>query len=54
VTEMEERQKPDLGARFPSRELPDGGIVLGVVEGEDAILVRRGDDVFALGASCSH
>ena len=51
---MASPEKPDLGQGISLRDLPDGGMVLGQVEAEDVILVRRGDEVFALGASCSH
>ena len=34
--------------------LPDGGMVLGRVDTEDAILVRQGDRLFAVGAHCTH
>jgi NADPH-dependent 2,4-dienoyl-CoA reductase/sulfur reductase-like enzyme/nitrite reductase/ring-hydroxylating ferredoxin subunit len=54
MTQAEQPSKPDFGDGFPTRDLPDGGIVLGQVAGEDVILVRRGEDVFAVGASCSH
>jgi len=30
------------------------GIMLGTIEAEEAILVRRGDDFFAVGAQCTH
>ncbi len=46
--------KPDLGAGFPLRDLSEGGVVLGRVDGEDVILVRRGEALFAVGASCTH
>jgi nitrite reductase/ring-hydroxylating ferredoxin subunit len=35
-------------------ELPDGAVLAGQVDGEDALLVRRGDEIFAVGASCTH
>jgi NADPH-dependent 2,4-dienoyl-CoA reductase/sulfur reductase-like enzyme/nitrite reductase/ring-hydroxylating ferredoxin subunit len=34
--------------------LPDGGMLQGKVDGEDVILVRRGCEFFAVGASCTH
>ena len=45
---------PDLRAGVPFAELPDGGIVAGQVDGEAVILVRRGDTVHAVGATCTH
>src|SRR5689334_19760039 len=45
---------PDLAAGIPLGELHDGAIVTGRVEGEDAILVRSGDALYAIGAHCTH
>jgi apoptosis-inducing factor 3 len=45
---------PDLAAGVPLADLEDGQPLLGHVGEEDVILVRRGPDVFAIGASCSH
>ena len=36
------------------KDLPDGGVVRGRVDSEDAILVRRGEDLYAVGAFCTH
>jgi apoptosis-inducing factor 3 len=44
----------DLRAGLPISELPDGAIVTGRVDGEEAILTRRGKEYFAVGASCTH
>ncbi len=35
-------------------DLPDGGMVAGTADGEAVLLVRHGEDVFAVGASCTH
>jgi NADPH-dependent 2,4-dienoyl-CoA reductase/sulfur reductase-like enzyme/nitrite reductase/ring-hydroxylating ferredoxin subunit len=35
-------------------DLPSGAIIRGAVGAEDAILIRRGDDFFAIAAQCSH
>jgi NADPH-dependent 2,4-dienoyl-CoA reductase/sulfur reductase-like enzyme/nitrite reductase/ring-hydroxylating ferredoxin subunit len=51
---MEQSPKPDFRKGFPARDLADGGMVLGQVDAEDVILLRRGDEIFALGASCTH
>src|SRR5687767_3671331 len=45
---------PDFTQGFALQELPDGGQVLGRVGKEKAILVRQGDRLFAVGASCTH
>ncbi len=54
MTDMEETSKRDLAAGVPLSELPDGAMLVGQVDGEDALLVRRGDELFAVGASCTH
>jgi NADPH-dependent 2,4-dienoyl-CoA reductase/sulfur reductase-like enzyme/nitrite reductase/ring-hydroxylating ferredoxin subunit len=45
---------PDLSAGVPLDGLQDGQPLLGHVGDDEVILVRRGADVFAIGASCSH
>jgi NADPH-dependent 2,4-dienoyl-CoA reductase/sulfur reductase-like enzyme/nitrite reductase/ring-hydroxylating ferredoxin subunit len=45
---------PDLTAGLPMDSLADGVPVRGRVDGEPVILVRRGEDVYAIGATCSH
>jgi NADPH-dependent 2,4-dienoyl-CoA reductase/sulfur reductase-like enzyme/nitrite reductase/ring-hydroxylating ferredoxin subunit len=47
-------QGPDLGAGIPVDSLQDGVPLLGFVEADPVILVRRGADVFAIGATCTH
>jgi NADPH-dependent 2,4-dienoyl-CoA reductase/sulfur reductase-like enzyme/nitrite reductase/ring-hydroxylating ferredoxin subunit len=51
---MENADKPNYRTGIPISELPDGGMIQGQVEGEDAILARRGDEFFAVGATCPH
>lgn len=46
--------KPDFKGGFPLRDLPDGGAEAGTVDGEEVILVRTGDSIFAVGAHCTH
>lgn len=53
----EEPQGPegrDLTAGIPMDSLADGIPLRGRVGGEAVIMVRRGQDVFAIGATCSH
>lgn len=45
---------PDLAAGIEVRELADGQPLLGHVGDESVILVRSGDDLFAIGAHCTH
>jgi NADPH-dependent 2,4-dienoyl-CoA reductase/sulfur reductase-like enzyme/nitrite reductase/ring-hydroxylating ferredoxin subunit len=51
---MEDTAKPDFKNGFPIQKLHDGGTALGQVDGEDAILARRGNKFFAIGAHCTH
>ena len=46
--------KPDFRSGFSLQNLTDGGMVAGTVDGDDVVLARRGDDVFAVGAHCTH
>ena len=45
---------PDLRAGIPDSDLADGAMLVGQVDGEAVLLVRRNGDVFAIGATCSH
>ena len=44
----------DFKNGFAISDIPDGASVLGRVDDEDAILVRKGDQLFAVGAHCTH
>ena len=54
MPDAQDTSKPDFRNGFALRDLPDGGTVSGRVDSEDAILVRRGDRLFAVGAHCTH
>ncbi|WP_244603061.1 Rieske 2Fe-2S domain-containing protein, partial [Mesorhizobium delmotii] len=45
---------PDLVQGIAFSELPDGGKLLGHCGDEQVLLVRRGAEVFAIGATCTH
>jgi NADPH-dependent 2,4-dienoyl-CoA reductase/sulfur reductase-like enzyme/nitrite reductase/ring-hydroxylating ferredoxin subunit len=45
---------PDFAQGFPLAELADGAVRSGHVGHEAVLLARRGDEVFALGATCTH
>jgi NADPH-dependent 2,4-dienoyl-CoA reductase/sulfur reductase-like enzyme/nitrite reductase/ring-hydroxylating ferredoxin subunit len=45
---------PDLMQGIDSAELADGQLLLCHVGGEPVLLTRRGEDVFAVGATCTH
>lgn len=45
---------PDLTQGVMFTELRDGGMLLGQVADEQILLVRQGEEVFAVGAHCTH
>jgi NADPH-dependent 2,4-dienoyl-CoA reductase/sulfur reductase-like enzyme/nitrite reductase/ring-hydroxylating ferredoxin subunit len=45
---------PDLAPGIARDEIPDGGMLAGHVGEEAVLLARRGNEVFAIGATCSH
>ena len=45
---------PDLTQAIELSTIPDGGMLLGHAQGEPVLLARRGDEVFAVGAICTH
>jgi NADPH-dependent 2,4-dienoyl-CoA reductase/sulfur reductase-like enzyme/nitrite reductase/ring-hydroxylating ferredoxin subunit len=45
---------PDLERGIEWRDLPEATPVVGHTAGEAVLLVRRGNDVFAIGATCTH
>jgi NADPH-dependent 2,4-dienoyl-CoA reductase/sulfur reductase-like enzyme/nitrite reductase/ring-hydroxylating ferredoxin subunit len=51
---MSDSAKPDLKQGVLLASIPDGGSLLGVVDDEEVLLVRRGAELFAVGAHCSH
>ena len=51
---MDLSQLPDFRGGMEIRDISDGAIVPGRVDSEEAILVRRGEEFFALGAQCTH
>jgi nitrite reductase/ring-hydroxylating ferredoxin subunit len=44
----------DLTKGVPFAALDDGGMMAGRVGDEEVLLIRRGDQVFAIGAHCAH
>ncbi len=47
-------QGPDLSAGVPISTIPDGGMLVGHAQGQAVLLSRQGDEIFAIGASCTH
>jgi apoptosis-inducing factor 3 len=54
MTDKPDPPAPDFRSGCPLEKLVDGSAVSGLVDSEDAILVRRGDEIFAVGAHCTH
>lgn len=50
----QELKGPDLSAGIPASDIADGAMLLGHAQGEAVLLARRGDEIFAIGATCSH
>ena len=52
--EAQELTGPDLRAGVASSRLVEGQPFVGHADGEAVVLVRRGEEVFAIGATCTH
>jgi len=50
----QELKGPDLSAGIPLGDLADGAMLLGHADGQAVLLARRGDEIFAIGATCTH
>src|SRR5437867_728030 len=50
----DEAARPDLSAGIAVSTLQDGGMLLGRAGGEDVLLARAGEAIFAVGAHCTH
>jgi apoptosis-inducing factor 3 len=51
---MDLSQLPDLRAGVEIDDISDGAIVSGRIDSDEAVLVRRGEEFFAVGAQCTH
>lgn len=54
MSEATQPSGPDLRAGIPESALADGGMLAGRVGGEAVLVARRGQEVFAIGATCTH
>jgi apoptosis-inducing factor 3 len=54
VHEEKKLTGPDLAQGIALDELADGGMLVGYAGDEQILLVRRGKEVFAVGAQCTH
>ena len=50
----QELSGPDLAQGISSSDLEDGGKLLGHSGGEPVLVVRKGEEIFAIGATCTH
>lgn len=51
---MNHVEKPSLRHGVPIVNFPKDGKMLGIIDGEDVLLVHRGEEFFAVGAHCTH
>ena len=51
---MSDTKGLDFTAGVPLRQIPEGAIVAGHVGDDEIVVVRRGDQYFAIGAHCTH
>jgi len=49
-----ETRKPDFKNGFPIRDFGDRSMISGQVDGEEVVLARRGEEVFAIASHCTH
>src|ERR1700755_2433646 len=54
AAEQSKPQGPDLARGVPLGDVADGGMVGGHVGDDAVLLARRGEELFAIGATCSH
>src|ERR1700745_1516925 len=49
-----ELEGPDFEKGYETESVRDGGMLLGHAFGEAVLVARRGDDLFGIGATCTH
>ncbi len=54
MSEASQASGPDFESGVPEAELSDGAALVGHVGQEAVLLARRGEEVFAIGATCTH
>src|SRR6266480_6686947 len=54
MADTKDTPKPDFRSGFSLQNLTEDGMVAGSTDGDDVVLVRRGDELFAIGAHCTH
>ena len=54
MSEEKQPEGPDLSQGVPLADIADGGRLLGYVAGQAVLLARFGQELFAIGAECTH
>jgi NADPH-dependent 2,4-dienoyl-CoA reductase/sulfur reductase-like enzyme/nitrite reductase/ring-hydroxylating ferredoxin subunit len=54
MSESSELKGPDFSRGIAAAQLEDGAMLLGHAAGEAVLLAKRGDDIFAVSAACTH
>jgi NADPH-dependent 2,4-dienoyl-CoA reductase/sulfur reductase-like enzyme/nitrite reductase/ring-hydroxylating ferredoxin subunit len=54
MSEAAPQSGPDLQAGIPESQVPDGGMLAAHVGGDAVLIARRGEALFAIGATCTH
>jgi len=54
MSAADQSKNSDLKAGIPDQALADGEMLVGHVDEEQVLLARRGGEVFAIGATCTH
>jgi nitrite reductase/ring-hydroxylating ferredoxin subunit len=54
MTDLENQAGMDFAAGVSLHQLPDGALLQGKLGEDDVLLVRRGEEIFAVGANCPH
>jgi apoptosis-inducing factor 3 len=54
AAEQSKPKGPDLARGIPLGDVADGGMVAGHVGDDAVLLARRGNELFAIGSTCSH
>jgi apoptosis-inducing factor 3 len=54
MSDQKKKATPDLSKGVAAAGLDDGGMMLGHVGDKDVVLVRSGNELFAVGANCTH
>src|SRR5215471_4653233 len=54
MTDAPQPAGPDLRMGIAEQDLADGSMVVGQVENTPVLIARRGTEVFAIGAACTH